>query len=151
MKTCYLAGPMRGLPFFNFPAFDKAAAELRSEDWIVHSPAEKDRDTLDVEKCPRGSEEELKAQGFSLASALTWDFAHILDSSALIALPGWERSTGCLWELTVAHATDKSLWEYCGYRNGPGAHVGVVLFRLHPPAVVVDPVNCGRRYGGRLV
>lgn len=40
----YLAGPMRGVPHFNFPAFHAAAAELRARGYVVFSPAEADND-----------------------------------------------------------------------------------------------------------
>lgn len=36
----YLAGPMTGLPDWNFPAFHAAAARLRSEGYHVENPAE---------------------------------------------------------------------------------------------------------------
>ncbi len=42
MKKVYLAGPMRGLPLFNFPAFADAAAKLRAQGYDVFSPAERD-------------------------------------------------------------------------------------------------------------
>lgn len=38
----YLAGRMRGLPKFGFPAFHAAAAKLRAEGHEVFSPAERD-------------------------------------------------------------------------------------------------------------
>ncbi len=41
-KRIYLAGPMTGLPDYNFPAFMKAAAYLRSQGAIVFNPAEND-------------------------------------------------------------------------------------------------------------
>lgn len=110
--TAYLGGPMRGLPFFNFPAFDSATADLRLMGWEIHSPAEKDRDVLDISKCPTGSNEELDAQSFSLAGALAWDFARISESSVVIFLPGWEKSTGCSWEATVAYALSKPVLLY---------------------------------------
>lgn len=38
--TLYLAGPMSGLPDFNFPAFNSKADELRHEGWVVTNPAD---------------------------------------------------------------------------------------------------------------
>ena len=34
----YLAGPMRGLPRYNFDAFDRAAKYLREDGYAVFSP-----------------------------------------------------------------------------------------------------------------
>lgn len=48
----YVIGPMPSVPYFNFPAFDKAAAELRKRGYLPLSPADIDRkagfDALDM-------------------------------------------------------------------------------------------------------
>jgi hypothetical protein len=44
MRRCYLAGPMRGFPNLNFPAFHRAAAVLKRMGWDVISPAQNDID-----------------------------------------------------------------------------------------------------------
>ena len=36
----YIAGPMRGLPDFNYPKFNYYAAIYRSVGWEVENPAE---------------------------------------------------------------------------------------------------------------
>ena len=40
LKRIYLAGPMSGLPDFNYPAFHAAAAVLRAQGHYVENPAE---------------------------------------------------------------------------------------------------------------
>jgi hypothetical protein len=40
LPVLYLAGPMSGLPAYNYPAFDAAAARLRAAGFEVLNPAE---------------------------------------------------------------------------------------------------------------
>lgn len=40
MKRIYIAGPMTGLPLFNYPAFNTAAQRLRAMGFEVENPAE---------------------------------------------------------------------------------------------------------------
>src|ERR1035437_1753851 len=95
----YLAGPMRGLPEFNFPAFRAAAVKLREAGHTVFNPAEKDeeRHGTDISKGnTAGSEAVAAAQhGFSLRVALGQDLDWICEHAEGIALlPGWEKSSG---------------------------------------------------------
>jgi len=102
----YLAGPMRGVPEFNFPAFHEAANKLRSEGHYVFSPAERDNDKYgtDISKGNATGDESIAAKehGFSLREALEADLSWICTHAEAIAmLPGWEKSKGA----TAEHAT----------------------------------------------
>jgi hypothetical protein len=99
----YLAGPMTGLPEYNFPAFDKAAAHLRSLGHTVFSPADNDRDNGFDTTGMEGHE--AAEHGFSLRNALKQDLSWICDhAEAIVILDGWERSRGVRAELALAEA-----------------------------------------------
>jgi hypothetical protein len=109
MKRCYVAGPMRGIPEFNFPAFHAAAAKLRAEGWEVFNPAEKDneRHGTDISKGNVTGDEDIAAKqhGFNLREALGIDLAYICGKADAIALlPGWETSKGANAERATAVA-----------------------------------------------
>lgn len=86
----YLAGPMSGLPDFNFPAFHAAAARLRALGHDVVNPAENDHG--DTSK--------------PWSHYMRQDIAHVLAVDALAMLPGWRASRGATLEVTVARALD---------------------------------------------
>jgi hypothetical protein len=105
----YLAGPMRGIPEFNFPAFHRAAAELRTLGHAVFNPAERDNEKhgTDISRGNASGDESQAARehGFSLREALGADLAYICEHADAIALlPGWERSKGVAAELATARA-----------------------------------------------
>lgn len=105
----YLAGPMRGYPEFNFPAFHAAAAKLRAAGHEVFSPAERDieRHGTDISKGNVNGDVQVAASnhGFSLREALGDDLAWICKHAEGIALmPGWEHSKGALAEHATAYA-----------------------------------------------
>ena len=92
----YLAGPMRGYPEFNFPAFDKGAAYLRTAGFEVFSPAEKG-----LEKHAEANQESLAFRRAVFALDMAW----ICEHADLVALlPGWEKSTGARAEKALAEA-----------------------------------------------
>jgi len=96
---------MRGLPYWNFPAFQDAAQQLQVNGWAIHSPAEHDL-AMGLIPVEDGTVD------FPVSACLDWDFKKIAESSCVITLPGWETSTGCHWELTVAHALGKPVFQY---------------------------------------
>lgn len=105
----YLAGPMRGISEFNFPAFHAAAAELRAQGHEVFSPAERDNErhgtNISVGNLTGSEEYASKQHGFSLREALGDDLAFITAHAEAIALlPGWEFSKGVAAEKSTAEA-----------------------------------------------
>lgn len=103
----YLAGPMRNIPEFNFPAFHKAAKKLRDEGHTVFSPAENDLEKTEIDvKGKSGSLTEIEGKGgWSLRDALHDDLVFITkEAEAVALLPGWEASKGVAAELATAKA-----------------------------------------------
>ena len=104
----YLAGPMTGIPQFNFPAFDAAARDLRDRGFDVVSPAEMDdpetrRAAL---ASPDGAPGSGTTNGETWGDFLARDVKLIADGGieAIIVLPGWERSRGARLETFVGAA-----------------------------------------------
>jgi hypothetical protein len=86
--TTYIAGPMTGIPEFNYPAFNAAAAELRARGYTVVSPTElHDGDTS-------------RPYDFYLRLGLR----ALLDCDEIVLLPGWEDSRGACLEREIAQA-----------------------------------------------
>lgn len=105
----YLAGPMTGIPHFNFPAFHAAAERLRAEGHFVFSPAEKDneRHGTDISKGNANGDVALatKQHGFSRREALGVDLAWICaEAEGVALLPGWQNSKGAKAERAAAEA-----------------------------------------------
>lgn len=78
----YISGKMTGEPNNNFPAFNKAASQLRDLGYEVFNPAENGE----------GEWHEL----------LKKDIPEVCKSDALVLLPGWINSPGAQFEFDVA-------------------------------------------------
>ncbi len=105
----YLAGPMRGIPEFNFPVFYQAAARLREQGHEVFSPAERDNlaHGTDISQGNITGDENLAAakHGFSLREALADDSQWICRyADAIYLLPGWQHSRGATAERALGIA-----------------------------------------------
>ena len=92
MTTLYVAGPMTGLPEFNYPAFNAAAKMLRGFGYVVLNPV----DAEDHNPTPGTPQE------------WDWYMRHalrmVLDAEGLALLPGWENSRGARLEVQVAQS-----------------------------------------------
>jgi len=98
---------MTGIPHFNYPAFNSAAAALRFEGHTVFNPAEQDIEMFgkDISN-PTGDAAQATADhGFDRRAALKADLSWICDNAEAIALlPGWEKSSGANAERALAVA-----------------------------------------------
>jgi len=107
INDVYLAGPMRGIPDFNFPAFFRAAHNLELRGYTVFNPAKRDIDVYgtQVSQSTTGDLSDIQCVGFSLREALGADLAYIcVKAEAIALLPGWENSKGVAAELATAQA-----------------------------------------------
>lgn len=84
-RTIYVAGPMTGLPDFNYAAFNAAAATLRAQGHTVLNPAENP-----VPACGTW-------QGY-----MRMALAQLVQCECIVMLPGWADSKGALIERKLA-------------------------------------------------
>lgn len=84
--TVYLAGPMSGIPEFNYPAFNAKATELRALGIEVRNPAENDG----------GSTDKTWNEYMRLA------IRSLLECDEILLLPRWENSRGARIEKFIA-------------------------------------------------
>ena len=85
VKRIYIAGPMSGLPDFNYPAFHAAAAVLRAQGHHVENPAENPSPACGT------------WQGYMRMS-----LCQIAVCDCLYMLPGWRSSRGARIEHGLA-------------------------------------------------
>jgi hypothetical protein len=103
----YVAGPMRGVELFNFPAFHAAEADLVERGWDVHNPARWDEEQ-GFEPAKTGAEDE-----FDVQAALKHDIEVITTwAEYVFVLPGWQDSLGARLEVAVAQATGIPVVDY---------------------------------------
>ena len=108
----YLAGPMRGIPQFNFPLFDSVAATLRGKGYTIISPAELDDSaTRDLAMNSPDGEAGEYFNGQTFGDFLSRDLKKVLDEAEGVALlPGWENSIGASIEAYAARRQGKPLY-----------------------------------------
>lgn len=105
----YIAGPMRGYPLENFPAFDEAAEYMRRCQWDVVSPADLDR---------AEGHDPTSGEPIPVSDAIARDILALRGCDAILLLPGWEDSRGVAVELALARALDPPIAELVYDRYG---------------------------------
>ena len=86
-KRIYIAGPMTGLPQYNYPAFHAEAARLRALGYHVENPAE-------------NPPQEHRANPWQHYMRMA--IAQMVGCDAVALLPNWARSRGALLEYGLA-------------------------------------------------
>lgn len=96
VKRVYLSGPMSGIPDFNFPAFNDAAAKMRALGYEVFNPAENEGGRVDL---PR-------------STYMRQDIQAVLNADLVAVLPGWQSSKGARLEVEIAREIGLAIYDY---------------------------------------
>ncbi len=113
-RRVYVAGPMTGLPEFNFPAFNAVAEQLSARGMHVENPAQHGH-----------------VDGASWADYLRYDLSRLVTCSVIHLLPGWSQSRGATLELYVAFTLGLAI------QYADGAE------RLEGPCALISDQDCG--------
>lgn len=91
----YIAGPMTGLPNYNFEAFNALAEKLRQMGIKVHNPADHGL-----------------VEGATREDYLRFDVAELAQCEEVYFLPGWGNSAGARLEFDLAQKLGLSIKYY---------------------------------------
>lgn len=97
----YLAGPMTGLPEYNFPQFAAAKRDLEECGFDILSPHEIDHGETPETRGSLHYTEYLRA-GFKM----------LLECRGIIMLPNWTKSRGAVAEFNLAVSLDMPVMQY---------------------------------------
>ncbi len=123
--TLYLAGPMSGIPQFNYPEFHRIAKELRDAGYTIISPAE--QDSVAMQAAAMGSKDGLVGGQMPVdnpgitVTGETWGDVMARDVNLIfskcdgvVCMPTWGKSRGARLEVFVANITGRYLFVYEG-------------------------------------
>lgn len=116
-RKLYISGPMSGIEKFNYPAFEKAAQRLRSEQYDVLSAHEVNHD----------AREDDSWEGF-LRRDLIEMLQHCTD---IVLLEGWQLSKGSRLELHIAQALSMDVYFF---NTSEDAFISA-CFKPHPSTI----------------
>lgn len=112
-KPLYLAGPMSGIPQFNFPAFIEAAAVLRDVGMKIISPAELDDPDTVAAAMASPDGKAAHTNGQTWGDFLARDVRLIANEcGGIVLLPDWHLSRGARLEAYVGLLCDHPMFIY---------------------------------------
>lgn len=100
-KAVYIAGPMTGVPLWNFPAFFDAENQLLELGYEVLNPAHNDGKNVEEAMKSAGSPER---PNYPWSYYMKRDLPHVMSCDMVCLLPGWQNSRGAQLEVHVAKA-----------------------------------------------
>lgn len=94
-ETVYILGPMRGIPYFNFPAFDTQREILELQGHTAVSPADIDRNNgFNAFDLPDGWDWDTLPDWLKMKVIIKRDIDAVQQCTAYVTLDGWEKSAG---------------------------------------------------------
>ncbi|KKL52760.1 hypothetical protein LCGC14_2282260 [marine sediment metagenome] len=107
IKTLYLTGPMRGIRYYNFPAFIEACEQLELKGYAVLCPA-----STDIAEGFNASKPEDELTTEDMERFIVRDVQMVIESDGVAVLPGFEKSKGAMVEVSLARFLDKPVYRY---------------------------------------
>lgn len=120
----YLAGPMTGKPFYNFPEFFFAAAKLRHCGFGVFNPAELDMAEDGFNPFSHNPAQFIRKLR-TTDEYLQRDFAHLAHCDGVALLDDWQNSYGAKLEVAEAHRLNIPTAHWTCWANGSGPMLSI--------------------------
>ena len=107
----YCAGRMRGIKFFNFPAFFQADEFLRKLGYDVVNPAYLDvLNGFDARDLPEDTDWSVLPSDLDMRKVISRDLELLCGCDTIYMLEGWMSSKGARSEKSVAEWLGLSVW-----------------------------------------
>ena len=127
----YIAGPMSGLPEYNYPAFFAAEQTLAAAGYNVLNPARNEPS--------KGNQE---SDGYASWSwYMRRSLEQIAKADGMALLPGWRSSEGAQLEVHIAHKLGmraRPLWEWLPESKGQAPAISAADFGM-PDTTDTEP------------
>jgi hypothetical protein len=154
--TLYLAGPMSGIPQYNYPEFHRIAKELRDAGYTVISPAESDGPELQKEALASTDglvggampvdARNVKVGGESWGQIMARDVQLIFEKcDGVVVMKNWGKSRGARLEVFIANLTSRSILVYEGKGVVRAMSESEYLHGILDAATVLGGSDYGRR------